>query len=486
MSELPLVEGVLKYFKENNLSFCMPGHKNGKGFLNTSVGKELYNNIIGMDLTEVEGMDNLHHPEGIINASQKLLSKFYGSKKSYFLVNGSTSGNMAMIFSSFNEGDKVIVERNCHRSIFNGILLRKLNPIYINSQIDSEYEAPLSIDMEHFLMQIRQNNDAKGIIVTYPTYYGTCFDLRIIIKEAKKYNMKVLVDSAHGAHFGVSDKLPKSALKLGADMVVMSAHKTLPAFTQASYLHIGEAVETEKVDFYVSTFLSTSPSYMLMCSLDYARYYLEEYGEREYEKLIEIADRYRNKINQISYLHVLERNESGKYCGNVSLNRFYDVDSSRYILNLNSGLSGHKLLSYLRKNKIQCEMSDGRNVILIFSPFNDEEQFKALYEALKNCDINGLKDSEAIKNNLSLYNTKLPESRILPYKVLESKTKKAVIDEAEGEICAEAIIPYPPGVPLIMPGEVFNKGVIKKIRYCIKNRITLLGVNNYEIKVVII
>lgn len=464
----------------------MPGHKNGRGFLNTPVGKELYKNIIRMDLTEVDGMDNLHHPEGIIYASQKLLSKFYGSKKSYFLVNGSTSGNMAMIFSAFKEGDKVIVERNCHRSIFNGILLRKLNPVYIKSHLDNKYEAPLSIDMEHFLMQIKENSDAKGIIVTYPTYYGTCSDLGAIIKEAKKYKMKVLVDSAHGAHFGISDKLPESALKLGADMVVMSAHKTLPAFTQTSYLHIGKDADTEKTDFYVSAFMSTSPSYMLMCSLDYARYYLQFYGKNEYERLVETADRYRKLINKLPYLHVLEKSETSRSCEAACQNQCFDMDPTRYVLNLNKGLSGNKLLSYLRKNKIQGEMSDGRNVILIFSPFNDESEFKALYEVLKDCNSDELKAPESEKDTSCLYNAVLPESRILPCKVSDAESRKVNISKAEGRICAEAVIPYPPGIPLVMPGEIINREIIEKIMYCIENKITLLGITDAELLNIII
>jgi arginine/lysine/ornithine decarboxylase len=208
LSKLPLVEGLLEYTNENNIPFAMPGHKGGQGFLSTDIGKEIYSNILKIDITEVDGVDNLHNPDGIIKEAEELLSRFYKSRKSYFLVNGSTSGNLAMIFSAFSEGDKVIVERNCHRSIFNGILMRKLKPIYIRNKISSKFNAPMSVDMEHFLSLIEDNKDAKGIIITYPNYYGVCPNLKLIINEAKKYNMKVLVDSAHGAHFGVYDVLP--------------------------------------------------------------------------------------------------------------------------------------------------------------------------------------------------------------------------------------------------------------------------------------
>ena len=305
MSRLPLVDGVLKYIKEKNISFCMPGHKGGLGFLKTMQGKELYENFIKGDITEVDGLDNLHHAEGIIKESQQLLSEYYGSIKSYFLVNGSTSGNLAMIFSSFNEGDKIIVERNCHRSIFNAIIMRKLKPVYIKNKIHSKYDAPFPLDKEHFLYLINENKDAKGIIVTYPNYYGICFDLPYVIEIARKYDMKVLVDAAHGAHFGASKLLPKNPLKMGANMVVMSAHKTLPSLTQTAFLHVGEGIDISKVDFYVSAFLSTSPSYMFLCSMDYARFYIQEYGENDYEELIKICQFNRDKINSLGKFYIL-------------------------------------------------------------------------------------------------------------------------------------------------------------------------------------
>jgi len=337
LSKLPLVDGILRYVNNGNISFTMPGHKGGLGFLETIDGKRIYENLIKCDVTETPGLDNLHHPEGIIREAQELLKELYGSTKAYFLVNGSTSGNLAMIFASFNEGDKIIVERNCHRSIFNGIIMRKLKPIYIKNEINNQYNAPLSIDMEHFLYCIKENKDAKGIVITYPSYYGVCLDLAAVVKEAKKYNMKVLVDSAHGAHFGVSDNLPESAVKLGADMVVMSSHKTLPSFTQTAYLHVMSAADVEKVDFYVSAFTSTSPSYMLMCSMDYARFFLETEGKEAYDKLLVLTERYKQMINKIKGFHVLSEDD-------LNINRRDNklrLDGTRYILNIAKGYSGH-------------------------------------------------------------------------------------------------------------------------------------------------
>jgi len=453
LSKLPLIEGVLKYVEENNLSLCMPGHKGTLGFLSTPEGRRLYEKFINCDITEVDGVDNYHHPEGIIKDSQELLSKFYESKKSYYLVNGSTSGNLAMIFSSFNEGDEVIVERNCHRSIFNGIIMRKLKPIYIKNKINKEYNAPLSIDMEHFLCLLRENKNAKGIILTYPNYYGVCADLELIVKKAKEYGMKVLVDSAHGAHFGMHSKLPESAVKLGADMVVMSSHKTLPSLTQTAYLHVGEEVDIGKVDFYVSAFTTTSPSYMLMCSMEYARFYLEEYGKTDYEALIRRSEEYKGKIEAETIVRILPS------------------EPTRYVLNLPKGYSGSKLFNYLKLKGITAEMCDNSNVVLIFSPFNDENNFKKLYKTLMECDFQGL--MEEYKEVLTI---NIPESKMMPFQVMEKQKSKVSLKEAEGKVSAVNIVPYPPGIPVIMMGEIIDKYCINMIEYYLSNDIAVLGI----------
>ncbi|WP_102399636.1 aminotransferase class I/II-fold pyridoxal phosphate-dependent enzyme [Haloimpatiens massiliensis] len=472
MSGLPLLEGILNYIKEKNLYFCMPGHKGGKGFLTTEIGKKFLDNLAKFDITEVDGVDNLHNAEGIIKESQELLSAYYGSKRSYFLVNGSTSGNLAMIFSSFEEGDKIIVERNCHRSIFNGIIMRKLKPVYIKNKINEKFNAPLSIDMEHFLCTLENNKDAKGIILTYPNYYGICLDLKRVVEEAKKYNMKVLVDSAHGAHFGVNSKLPPHAVKLGAHITVMSSHKTLPSFTQTAYLHIGNnEINEEKVNFYVSSFLSTSPSYMLMCSMDYGRYYLQENGEKDYGKLIQLCETYRNKINKLKGFYIL---------GNDDINQGENIDLTRYILNIEKDYSGHKLLNYLRKQGIQCEMSDSQNVVLIFSPFNEKKDFEKLYESLKNCNLEKLK--EKYKKS---FMGQIPIRAIEPYEVMSKLKLKVNLKDSLGKISARAVVPYPPGIPVVMPGEIITREVIDMIKYNLENNIDVMGLDekNKDIEV---
>lgn len=477
MSRLPLVEGVLKYIKEKNVPFCMPGHKSGLGFLETQHGKELYKNLIKTDITEVDGVDNLHCAEGIIKESQQLLSEYYGSEKSYFLVNGSTSGNLVMIFSSFNEGDKIIVERNCHRSIFNAIIMRKLKPVYIKNKIHSKYDAPFPLDKEHLLYTMNKNKDAKGIIITYPNYYGICVDLPYVIKIAKEFHMKVLVDAAHGAHFGACKLLPENPLRMGANMAVMSAHKTLPSLTQTAFLHVGMDIDISKVDFYVSAFLSTSPSYMLLCSMDYARFYISEYGEKKYEELIKLCMYNREKINSIGKFYILGQDDFR----DISLNQDvdtnnYNMDLTRYILNVPKGYSGHKLLEYLRSKKIQAEMSDSRNVVLIFSPVNNQSDFQKLYIALKNCDMDDLK-----VEYIHLIDYDMPIAIMHPYEIMDRKRSIIDLRESEGKISAVAIVPYPPGIPIVMPGEIIGSDTISVIEYYLQANVTVLGIDDGKV-----
>ena len=355
--------------------------------------------------------------------------------------------------------------------------MRKLKPVYIKNKIHSKYDAPLPLDKEHFSYLINENKDAKGIIVTYPNYYGICLDLPYVISMAKQHGMKVLVDAAHGAHFGASKLLPENPLKMGADMVVMSAHKTLPSLTQTAFLHIGDGVDISKVDFYVSAFLSTSPSYMLLCSMDYARFYIQEYGNEHYDKLIKTCQINREKINSLGTFYILGEEDLRDM--SISYDNRYSIDLTRYILNVPKGYSGHKLLEYLRENNIQAEMSDSRNVILIFSTFNKEQDFKRLYIALKNCDMNILK-----QEYVDLIDYDMPMSVMHPYEVMDKEKTMVELKHSEGKISAVAIVPYPPGIPIVMPGEKLGEKSIAVIQYYIQANVTVLGIDEGKVATV--
>lgn len=447
MSKLPLLEALLKYHNEGNLIMSMPGNKCGLAFERDEIGRKFEKTMGNLDITEVTPLDNLHNPEGVIKESQELLRQHYKCKKAYFVVNGSSCGNLASIFAAFNEYDEVIVERNCHKSVFNALILRKLKVTYIEPEIlDNGLFMPPG--RKEIYKAIKKAKNPKGIILTSPNYYGITYDLKEIIKDIKSKNLKVIIDEAHGAHFGLCKGLPESMAKI-ADYVVVSAHKTLPALTGGSYLLVNDV--NSNIEFYLKCFMTTSPSYLIMASLDYARYYMDTYGKEDYEKLIDLAEKYKNKINKLNKVKIISHED---------LPDNYSIDKSRYLITLKKGYSGDKLLDYFRKNKIQCEMSMSCGVVMILSPCQGEEAFIKIYDAIKKLDINILKDENAVYEKIDI----IPEKVMEPYEVFNKEGEYVNFDCADGRIIKDAIVPYPPGIPLLMSGEKVNIKYLKKVK----------------------
>lgn len=463
---VPLLEEVLKYKNEENLILSMPGNKSGIGFLRDDIGKEFVNNMGFLDITEVDPLDNLHCPEGVIREAQELLAKTYDVKKAYFVVNGSTAGNLASIFDAFNEGDEVLVERNCHKSVYNGLILRKLKVKYVEPVIHEDKGVFLPPTEKEIYKAIEETNNLKGIILTYPNYFGIGYEIFDTLKELRDKGLKIIIDGAHGAHYGISEKLPKSIVKY-ADYIVLSTHKTLPSLTQGSYLLVNN---DNNVDFYLKAFMTTSPSYLIMSSLDYARYYLDNYGESDYARLIDMANTWSFKINNLNKVKVLQEKD---------LPQGYNLDVSRYIITLSKGYSGHKLLDYLREKKIQAEMSFAGGVVLILSPFNLEEDFKKIYIAFKELDLDILRD-----NQYQNYYNVIPTKVLEPYEVFNKDYEYIEISKSIGKIAKESLIPYPPGIPLICVGEIISKEAIDIISGYIRNNKTVIGLEENLVKVI--
>lgn len=467
----PLLEELIKYHNEENLILSMPGNKCGRAFYIDELGKKFAENMGHMDITEVGNLDNLHFPEGVIKESQEMLAETYNAKKAYFLVNGSSSGNLASIFSAFNEGDEVIVERNCHKSIYNGLILRKLKVKYIEPAVDEANGVFLPPDKDNIYEAVNKCTDPKGIILTYPNYFGITYAIEDIIKDLKSRGLKVIIDGAHGAHFGASDRLPQSVSSLG-DYVVLSAHKTLPSLTQGAYLMVNE--ENEYAEFYIRAFMSTSPSYLIMASLDYARYYLDNYAQDEYERLIDNAEKWKEKINSLGKVKVLSKDMIDA-CDKEK----YDVDLSRYVLILPDGYSGHKLQDYFKDMKIQCEMSFSRGVVLILSPVNDDNDFEKIYDALEKLDLSKLSCEKSLS-----YSRNIPKKILEPYEVFNSDSEFISAYGSAGRIAKESIIPYPPGIPLVCPGEVITEEAIDIINDYVCNGRTIIGVEDKMVHVI--
>ena len=467
MKKIPLLKALLDYHKEKNLILSMPGNKCGIGFLGDKLGEEFVNNLGFLDITENDPLDNLHYPEGVIKESEELLAKTYNAKNAFFLVNGSSSGNLISIFSAFNEGDEVLVERNCHKSIYNGLILRKLKVTYIEPVIDNINGIFLPPDENRIYEAFNKCKEAKGIILTNPNYFGISYDMENIIKDLKSKGLKVIIDAAHGAHFIASERLPKSLTSL-ADYVVLSAHKTLPSLTQSGYLIVND--KNSDVLFYKNAFLSTSPSYLLMASLDYARYYLDEYGQKKYDELIDLAEFWKAKINCIDKVKLLS---------NSDLNNGYEIDKSRYVLILEEGYSGYKLHELLRKEKIQCEMGFLRGVVLILSPFNKDKDFQKIYEALLKINF------EAIKYYGNIESFNINTKKVFePFEVFKKDYELIRLEDSIGKIAKEAIVPYPPGIPLVCQGELITEDAINIVKNYLENNKDVIGTLDGKVKII--
>ena len=442
-----LLEELEKYYNEDYLPMHMPGHKRNIEML----GEKLPYKI---DITEITGFDDLHHAEGIIKNIEDKAKKIYKSKRSYVLVNGSTCGILAGIRAVVNFGDKVIVARNCHKSVYNAIELNNLNPIYVLPKI-GEDGIDRNIDSKQIEEKLKENKDVKLVILTSPTYEGVISDIKSIVNIAHKYNIPVLVDEAHGAHLkfmsGISDK---EALNSGADIVIQSLHKTLPSLTGTALLHIqGDLVKEESIERERSIFETSSPSYILMSSVEECLDIILNDGKglfKEYE-------------NNLKYFYNETKNlENLKILGN-EIKEYYDFGKI-VIKTDKTNITGKELFNILRdKYKIELEMSSINYALAMTSICDSKENFKRLLDALididNKLDKQKLKEQEKINIKLQLPKKEISILEAIKNESLEFKNYK----ETEGRISKEYIWVYPPGIPLITPGEVINKELIKKI-----------------------
>ncbi len=272
-SEQPLWNAIKKHRAKNSTSFHVPGHKSGK--VASSQYGEQFSEFLSYDLTELNGLDDFHGPDGAIKEAQSLLTQYYKTEKSYFLVNGSTVGNLAMIFATCEEGDLVYVQRNCHKSILNALMIRNIRPIFLEPEVSEASYMPTGVSKYTLEEAVRKYPGGRACLFTYPTYYGETYDLKELIQFAHRNHIIVLVDEAHGPHLTIGHPFPQSSLRMNADIVVQSAHKMLPAMTMGSYLHVNHSsLPLNRIEFYLDALQSSSPSYPIMASLDIARSYL--------------------------------------------------------------------------------------------------------------------------------------------------------------------------------------------------------------------
>ncbi len=458
----PLYHALIQHARRNSHSFHVPGHHNGDVFFDEA--KTIYNPLLTIDLTELSGLDDLHHPSGVIKEAQDLVSQLYGSAESFFLVNGTTVGNLAMILSVCDPGDTILIQRNCHKSVFHAVDLAGTEPVYLAPDIDEIMHVPTHVPLGTIKEALKAYPNAKGLVLTNPTYYGHSADLTKIISEAHQYGIPVLVDEAHGAHFVLGEPFPASALQMGADIVVQSAHKTLPAMTMGSYLHLNSnKIERNRVADYLNRLQSSSPSYPIMASLDLARAYLQHMiEEQKLPGVLQHIQSIKQTFDSLGYAEAVE-----------PANQRITTDPLKLTIRSKCGHSGFTLQKILERVNIFTELADENQVLLVL-PLGGKQRIDS--ETIKKIDQE-IEKTPSDEMNVSPEWEAQPIT-VMPYpkKVLNTLQKEYVgFDKAAGRLNAEDVIPYPPGIPMIMAGERITRESVQKLSRLISMKTHVQG-----------
>ena len=449
--ETPLYTTLINHFKKNPISGHVPGHKYGSNLPDDKEIQHSFYEILKLDVTEITGLDDLHDPTGAIQDAQTLAAQLYDADETFFLVNGSTVGNLAMIMSTCANGGRVLVQRNCHKSIMNGIELAGAHPIFLSPRIHKEVKVPTSIDIEQVKLAFDQFENIQALVITNPNYYGISVPIEEIIQYAHSKKVPVLVDEAHGAHFTLGEPFPKSALSMGADMVVQSAHKTLPAMTMGSFLHVkSKLVHIEKVAYYLKMLQSSSPSYPIMASLDIARYYLASFTQDDVKHIYENIKKLEIELNNIAEIEVIG---AGK-----------EKDPLKLILRSTNGLSGYELQQKLEEENIYVELADPLNVLFIL-PLSHEYSFRDMISRIRKAvHRNNIQPSTFIEGKKLTFPMDVKELVLNFSEHNKFPVKEVHLDRAVGNISAETIVPYPPGIPVLIKGERISQNVVDYIK----------------------
>ncbi|MFT9497018.1 aminotransferase class I/II-fold pyridoxal phosphate-dependent enzyme [Anaerosolibacter sp.] len=471
MDQPIILDQLLKHRKKGMVSFHVPGHKSGKIYERFNY-KNFTGQLLSMDITEIPGADNLHAPEEMIREAQERAAKFYKADQTFFLVDGTSCGIIAMLMAVANPGDKVIVPRDCHKSVIHGLILGNITPIYIQPEVWAEKGISMGVRPEAVEKALKECPEAKAVLITYPNYYGVCSDIEAIATIVHKYDKILLVDEAHGSHFNLSELLPIPALEAGADIAVQSTHKTLPAFTQASMLHVrSEKIDIHRLKVMLAMQQSTSPSYLLMASLDMARFIAESEGKFLMSHLLGHIEAFKSQVEQSGKIKILGKTEAEAHGAK-------SVDPTKILIDMiNPGIQGTVLEELLRtKYHIQLELANINIALAVATIGNERNDFDRLAHGLLN-----IKDGKGIAHKrieTPLYSYQLPKMKLTPRQSIYMKKTTVDFTDSSGKISGEYIIPYPPGIPILCPGEELTTEVIEYTKALKKNGIQIIGLED--------
>lgn len=424
---------MLKEHDRNGIKpFHMPGHKRNKEKMPDI-------NPYTIDITEIDGFDDLHHPTGCIAYAEKRAAELYNSQKTYFLINGCTGGILAAISACAVKGGKILLARNSHKSAYNAVLINRLEPLYV---WPDKKGTVTDRDIDDML---KENDDISCVFIMSPTYEGTVSDIRRIADVVHSYGKPLIVDEAHGAHMKFSEIFPESAVDCGADIVIHGIHKTIPSLTQTALLHVnGNIADIKMLEKYLAVYQSSSPSYVLMGAIDYSMSYIKHDGEKDFALYEENLRDIYNKLESLRNLYVLPYGKMR--------------DASKIVVcTERSGISGKECYRLLRERyNIQPEMSAPEYVILMTGVWDNREVYDRLVYALKDIDRGC---GKGVKENIPKADR--CERVITPYQALVSETEDIELSLAAGKVSAEMIYVYPPGIPFVTAGERISESMIR-------------------------
>lgn len=473
--QAPLFDGVRKHAANKPLQFHIPGHKTGKG-MDKEFSEYIGENALSIDLINIEPLDDLHHPHGMIQEAQQLAAKAFGADYTFFSVQGTSTPIMAMVMSVCKPGDKIIVPRNVHKSVTSALIFSGAIPVFVHPQLDHKLGISHGITPEAVEKALEANPDAKAVLVINPTYFGVAADLAHIVEISHRYEVPVLVDEAHGVHIHFHDEMPVSAMAAGADLAATSVHKLGGSLTQSSILNLREGlVRHEQVQTVLSMLTSTSTSYILLASLDAARRQLATKGQAMNTHAIQLANDARHSINGIA----------GLYCAGeeiLSSEAAFAMDPTKLLVSVKQlGISGSEAERWLRKEKnIEVELSDLYNLLFLITPADTVEEIQLLIDALT--DLADLHQADISATEIEVSVPEIPVLSLSPRDAFYADTEAIPLTEAEGRISAESIMVYPPGIPIFIPGEIISADNISYIQRNLEAGLPVQGLMDESIE----
>lgn len=467
----PIYEALERFRRARIVPFDVPGHKRGRG--NPELTRLLGEQCVGIDVNSMKPLDNLCHPISVIRDAETLAAEAFGAAHAFLMVGGTTSSVQSMVLSVVGRGDKIILPRNVHRSVMGALILCGAHPVYVNPEVNQHLGIPLGMCREQVERAIRAHPDAKAVLVNNPTYYGICSDLRAIVQLAHAHGMKVLADEAHGTHFYFGDGLPVSAMAAGADLASVSMHKSGGSLTQSSFLLAGPAMSEGYVRQIINLTQTTSASYLLLSSLDISRRNLALRGREHFAQVIEMAQYAREEINRIGGYYAF----AGEMANGDSIFAFDVTKLSVHTLDI--GLAGIEVYDLLRDEyDIQIEFGDIGNILAYLSIGDRARDLERLIGALSEIRRLHQKDKAGMLSQEYL----APVVAVTPQEAFYAEKESLPIAQTCGRICSEFVMCYPPGIPILAPGERITADILDYIRYAKEKGCSMTGPEDANIE----